>query len=148
MITPRNAVAFVIIHPQVSKSRRHEDNFSSHPLRYLWVNDYKGNGISEHYHYLFCDVRHRLHCLVLIDTNLYNVTRGKNLPCKSKMASYYMQHPCYDVGCYPWHYIEPLSAHQRNAIRMAFRWWTDSGLRLYAGWDSIKKSLYVLVSWW
>ena len=24
------------------------------PLRYLWVNDYKGNGISGHDHYIFC----------------------------------------------------------------------------------------------
>ena len=28
----------------------------------------------------------------------------------------------------------PLSVHQRNAIPMAFRWWTDSGLLLNAYW--------------
>ena len=28
----------------------------------------------------------------------------------------------------------PLLARQRNAILMAFRWWADSGPRLYAGW--------------
>ena len=33
---------------------RHEDNFSSHPLRYLWVNDYRGNSISGRDHYIFC----------------------------------------------------------------------------------------------
>ena len=37
-----------------TKQWRHEDNFSSHPLRYLWVNDYKGNSISGHDHYIFC----------------------------------------------------------------------------------------------
>ena len=37
-----------------------------------------------------CDVRHRLHCLVSTDTNLLNIYEGKNLPCKSKMASYYV----------------------------------------------------------
>ena len=36
------------------RSGRHEDNFSMHPLRYLWVNDYKGNGISGRDHYIFC----------------------------------------------------------------------------------------------
>ena len=28
-----------------------------------------------------------------------------------------------------------LSAHQRNAIEMAFRWWADSAHRLIVGWD-------------
>ena len=28
----------------------------------------------------------------------------------------------------------PLLVHQRNANRMAFRWWADSGPRLNAGW--------------
>ena len=43
-------------------------------LRYLWVNDYKGNGIScrDHYILVKCAVRHRLHSLVLTDTYLYN----------------------------------------------------------------------------
>ena len=30
------------------------------------------------------------------------------------------------------HSIGPLSAHQRNAIQMAFRWWTDRGPLIYA----------------
>ena len=29
-------------------------------------------------------------------------------------------------------HLEPLSAHQRNAIQMAFRWRADSGLTLRA----------------
>ena len=33
---------------------KHEDNFSSFPHRYLWVNDHKGNGISGRGHYVFC----------------------------------------------------------------------------------------------
>ena len=33
----------------------------------------------------------------------------------------------------------PISAHQRNAIRMAFRWWADSGPRWYAGCEIVKR---------
>ena len=41
------------------------------PLRYLWVNDYKSKDISGCACYIFkCNVRHRLHCLVLTDTYL------------------------------------------------------------------------------
>ena len=55
IITPRNAVAVVTFtHKYMYRSGRHEDTFSSHPLRYLWVNDYKGNGISVRDHYIFC----------------------------------------------------------------------------------------------
>ena len=36
------------------QSRRHEDNFSSLPLQYLWVNDHKGNSISGRDHNIFC----------------------------------------------------------------------------------------------
>ena len=36
------------------QSGRHEDNFSSLPLRYLLVNDHKGNGISGRDNYIFC----------------------------------------------------------------------------------------------
>ena len=28
----------------------------------------------------------------------------------------------------------PSSAHQQNAILMVFRWWVDSGQRMFAGW--------------
>ena len=43
------------------------------PLRYLWVNDIKGKGISGCDHFIFCpsvSVRHRPHCLVSIETYL------------------------------------------------------------------------------
>ena len=42
----KNVVAFVIIQ---YRSERYEDNFSSLPVRYLWVNDYKGISEREHY---------------------------------------------------------------------------------------------------
>ena len=33
--------------------------------------------------------------------------------------------------------LEQLSAHQQNAIQMAFRWWANSCSRLYAAWGCI-----------
>ena len=51
-----------------------------HSLRYLWVNVYKGKGISgcDHYINFKWDIRHRLHCLVSTDTYLFNHTQGKS----------------------------------------------------------------------
>ena len=49
-----------------------------------------------------CDVRHHLHCLVLRDTNLYKFTKGKTYLVNQRWRhSTCLQHPCYDVGCYP-----------------------------------------------
>ena len=49
-----------------------------------------------------CDVKHRLHCLVLTVTNLYIFTRGKtNLVNQRWRHTTCLQHLCYDVGCYP-----------------------------------------------
>ena len=85
------------------RSRRHEDNFSSHSLRYLWVNDLK-----RQWHFwawplyiLFkCDVRHGLHCLVLTD-NLFKFTNRKTYLVNQRWRhTTCLQHPCYDVGCY------------------------------------------------
>ena len=36
----------------------------------------------------------------------------------------------------------PLSARQRNAIRMAFRWWADSVPRLNVDWRSATNFTY------
>ena len=50
-----------------------------------------------------CDVRRRLHCLVLTDTNLYKFTIGKTYLVNRRWRhTTCLQHPCYDVGCYPW----------------------------------------------
>ena len=52
-----------------------------------------------------CDVRHRLHCSILTDTNLYKFTKGKtNLVNQRWRHTTCLQHPCYDVGCYPCFY--------------------------------------------
>ena len=48
------------------------------------------------------DVTHRLHCLVLSDTYLYNLTKGKTYRVNQRWRhTTFLQHPCYDVGCYP-----------------------------------------------
>ena len=53
MLMFRNSVAFLIIHPQISKRVAAKIILMSPALRYLWVNDYKGNGISGRDHYMF-----------------------------------------------------------------------------------------------
>ena len=49
------------------------------PLRNLWANDYKCKGISGRDHYILFkgDGRHRMHCLVFTDTDLYSLMKGK-----------------------------------------------------------------------
>ena len=43
-----------------------------------------------------------LHCLVLTDTNLYNFTKGKTYHVNQRWRhTTCLQHPRYDVGCYP-----------------------------------------------
>ena len=64
------------------------------------------NGISGRglYSYILfkSDVRHRMHCLVLIKTNLYIFYDGKtNFVNQRWRHTTCLQHPCYDVGCYP-----------------------------------------------
>ena len=79
MVTSRNAVAFVNIHPQKSKwvtakiilvspasilvgeSLQRQRHIGAWPLYILFK----------------CDVRHRLHCFVCTDTHLFNFTKGK-----------------------------------------------------------------------
>ena len=65
-----------------------------HPPRY-WN--------SKSYFLFKCDVRHRLHCLDLTDTNLHNFTKLKAYLVNQRWRhTTCLQHPCYDVGCYPW----------------------------------------------
>ena len=46
------------------------------------------------------DVRHRLHCLLLTDTYLYNFTKGKTYRVNQRWChTTCLQHPCYEVGC-------------------------------------------------
>ena len=49
------------------------------------------------------DGRHRMHCLVFTDTDLYSLTKGKSYLAKQKWRrSTCLQDQCYDVGCHPW----------------------------------------------
>ena len=49
-----------------------------------------------------CNTRHRKHCLVLTDTDLFDFTRGKTYPAIQRWRrSICLRDPCYDVGCYP-----------------------------------------------
>ena len=88
IITPRNAVAFIIIHPQISKQVTAK--FILMPPASILV----GEWLQRQRHFwalsLFVrskwDVRHRLHCLVLTDTYLFNLSKGN----QSKIAPYYV----------------------------------------------------------
>ena len=43
-----------------------------------------------------------MYCLVLTDTILYIFTKGKTyLVNQTRRHTKCLQHPCYDVGCYP-----------------------------------------------
>ena len=74
------------------------------PLRTLWANDYKGKGISgrDHYINLFKgDGRHRMHCSVSTDTDLYSLTKGKSYLANQRWRrSTCLRDQCYDVGCH------------------------------------------------
>ena len=48
------------------------------------------------------DGRHRMHCLVFTDTDLYSLTKGKSYLAKQKWRrSTCLRDQCYDVGCHP-----------------------------------------------
>ena len=48
------------------------------------------------------DGRHRMHCLVFTDTDLYSLTKWKSYLAKQKWRwSTCLQDQCYDVGCHP-----------------------------------------------
>ena len=80
------------------------------------MNDYKGNGISGRDHYIFCSsvmlgtVRTSKFWQKLICINRMGKT---NLTNQRWCHTTCLQHPCYDVGCYPWlkeeHVYEPNS---------------------------------------
>ena len=109
MVTSRNAVAFVNIHPQKSKWVTAKIILVS-PASILvgeWLQRQRHIGAWQLYILFKCDVRHRLHCFVCTDTHLFNFTKGKtDLVNQRWRRTTCLQHQCYDVGCYPWY---PLS---------------------------------------
>ena len=105
MVTSRNAVAFVNIHPQKSKWVTAKIILVS-PASILvgeWLQRQRHIGAWPLYILFKCDVRHRLHCFVWLDTHLFNFTKGKtDLVNQRWRRTTCLQHQCYDVGCYPW----------------------------------------------
>ena len=105
MVTSRNAVAFIINHPQVSKWVTAIIILVS-PASILvgeWLQRQQHFGAWSLYVRPKWDVRHRLHCLVLTDTYFNNITKGKTYRVNQRWChTTCLQHPCYDVGCYPW----------------------------------------------
>ena len=92
MVTPRNVFAFIIIHPQISKWETAKIILVS-PTSILvgeWLQRQQHFWAWSLYVLSKCNVRHRLHYLVLTDTYFINFTKEKNLLCKSKMAPYYV----------------------------------------------------------
>ena len=129
MVTPRYAVAFVIIHPQISKRETVKIILES-PASIL-----VGEWLQRQRHIwtwplciLFkCDVRHRLHCLVFTDTHLYNFTKGKTYPVNQRWRhTTCLQHPCYDVGCYPCHQQKACHPGSRRKLPLpAYQVWPE-----------------------
>ena len=105
MVTSRNAVAFVNIHPQKSKWVTAKIILVS-PASILvgeWLQRQRHIGAWPLYILFKCDVRHRLHCFVCTDTHLFNFTKGKtDLVNQRWRRTTCLKHQCYDVGCYPW----------------------------------------------
>ena len=62
------------------------------PFRYLWVNDYKGKGISGCDHYIFCpSLMLGTVCTAKFpQTRICIILRRKILPCKPKIALIYV----------------------------------------------------------
>ena len=112
MVTPRNAVAFVNIHPQKSKWVTAKIILVS-PASILvgeWLQRQRHIGAWPLYILFKCDVRHRLHCFVCTVTHLFNFTKGKtNLVNQRWRRTTCLKHQCYDVGCYPWIWVQILS---------------------------------------
>ena len=105
MVTSRNAVDFVNIHPQKSKWVTAKIILVS-PASILvgeWLQRQRHIGAWPLYILFKCDVRHRLHCFVCTDTHLFNFTKGKtDLVNQRWRRTTCLKHQCYDVGCYPW----------------------------------------------
>ena len=93
---PRNAVVFIIIHPQISKWVTAEIILVSPPSILV------GDWLQRQRHFLAWSlyvrskwgVRHRLHCLVLTDTKLYNFRKGKTYSANQRWRhTTCLQHP-------------------------------------------------------
>ena len=104
MVTPGNAVGFIIIHPQISKRVTAKIILVS-PASILvgeWLQRQQHFWAYSLYVRSEWDARHCLHCLVLTDICLYNFTKGKTYRVNQTWRhTACLQHPCYDVGCYP-----------------------------------------------
>ena len=133
MVTSRNAVAFVNIHPQKSKWVTAKIILVS-PASILvgeWLQRQRHIGAWPLYILFKCDVRHRLHCFVCTDTHLFIFTKGKtDIVNQRWRRTTCLQHQCYDVGCYPW------SLHPRNVAKCS----TNVRRRF-------SMSLYILIHW-
>ena len=47
-----------------------------------------------------------MQCLVITDTDLYSLTKGKSYLAKQKWRrSTCLRDQCYDVGCHPWYLL-------------------------------------------
>ena len=143
MVTSRNAVAFVNIHPQKSKWVTAKIILVS-PASILvgdWLQRQRHIGAWPLYILIKCDVRHRLHCFVCTDTHLFNFTKGKtDLVNQRWRRTTCLKHQCYDVGCYPW----ALSSDPDRVDISSFR----STIRLFADRPSIGLFLFYVVRIW
>ena len=78
------------------------------------------------------DTRYRLHCLVLTDIYLYNFTKGKTNHVNQRWChTTCLQHPCYDLGCYPCTYIQTyihtyIHTHSINKSK-SYKYFDNSG---------------------
>ena len=134
MVTSRNAVAFVNIHPQKSKWVTAKIILVS-PASILvgeWLQRQRHIGAWPLYILFKCDVRHRLHCFVCTDTHLFNFTKGKtDLVNQRWRRTTCLQHQCYDVGCYPWICV------------FIFNHWCRNGFFLLAWYVKLEKVHYI-----
>ena len=122
MVTSRNAVAFVNIHPQKSKWVTAKIILVS-PASILvgeWLQRQRHIGAWPLYILFKCDVRHRLHCFVCTDTHLFNFTKGEtDLVNQRWRRTTCLKHQCYDVGCYPCIYcVKKYHVHFRISYTM------------------------------
>ena len=99
---PRNAVAFIIIHPQLSKRVTAKSILVSPASKLVgeWLQRQRHFWAWSLYVLSKWDDRHRMHCLFL--TDMYNLTKGKPYRVNQRWRhTMCLQHPCYDVGCTP-----------------------------------------------
>ena len=143
MVTSRNAVAFVNIHPQKSKWVTAKIILLS-PASILvgeWLQRQRHIGAWPLYILFKCDVRHRLHCFVCTDTHLFNFMKGKtDLVNQRWRRTTRLKHQCYDVGCYPWQWHLFNQYYLSRDMRFPIMWnvrtaKAQTSLRIRTGWS-------------